>query len=252
MPEVTGVYVYGIVPGDVEADPEARGVGGDSASVTVVHHGRIAAMVSELDLDRPLGTPADLLSHETLLDATAAVVPVLPVRFGAVLTHRQAVVDELLAPHHDEFDAALRELEGKAQYVISARYVRDSVLREVIAADPQISRLREAIRDKPEDATRNERIALGQAVNTAIDARRQADTQAVAEAVAPVAEGVITREPAGEYEAAAVAVLADLDREQELVRKVEELAERRSGQLEVRLLGPLAPYDFVTALRPGE
>ncbi|MEV6931789.1 GvpL/GvpF family gas vesicle protein [Dactylosporangium sp. NPDC051485] len=251
MPAVTGVYVYGIVPGDVEADPEARGVGGDSTPVTVVHHGRIAAMVSELDLDRPLGTPADLLSHEALLDATAAVVPVLPVRFGAVLTHRQAVVDELLAPHHDEFDAALRELEGKAEYVISARYVRDSVLRDVIAGDPEIERLREAIRDKPEDATRNERIALGQAVNNAIDARRQADTQAVAEAVAPVADGVITREPAGEYEAAAVAVLTGLDREPELVRKVEELTERRAGQLEVRLLGPLAPYDFVTALRPG-
>ncbi|WP_432969281.1 GvpL/GvpF family gas vesicle protein [Dactylosporangium sp. CA-233914] len=246
----TGVYIYGIVPADVEIDPDARGVGDEHVRVDVVRHGRIGALVSEVDLDRQLGTPEDLLGHESLLDATAAVLPVLPVRFGAVVTDRQAVVGELLAAHHDEFDAALRELEGKAQYVVSARYVQDVVLHEVITANPQLERLRAAMRDKPEDAARSERIELGQGVNDAIEAFRRADTQAVADAVAPLAAGVVTREPTGEYGAANVAVLAGLDRERELVRTVEELAGRRAGRLEVRLAGPLAAYDFVKDLRP--
>ena len=183
--QATGIYVYGIVPEDVETEPEARGVGGESATVTVVRHGRIAALVTELDLDRPLGTPDDLLAHERLLDATAAVVPVLPARFGAVLADRQATVDELLAPHHDGFAAALRELEGKAEYIVRARYVEGAVLREVIESDPALEQLRAQIRDKPEEATRNERIALGEAINNAIDARRQADGNRVAQAIAP-------------------------------------------------------------------
>jgi hypothetical protein len=240
----TAVYVYGIVPADVETDPQARGVGG--ATVTAVRHGDIAALVSELDIDRPLGTPEDLLSHEALLDATAAEVPVLPMRFGAVLTNRRAVADELLATHHDDFLAALNDLDGKAQYVVSARYRPDAVLREVVAADPRIDQLRAAVRDKPRDAAREERIALGQAVGEALAARRQADTRAVADAVAPLVTGVVTREPPGEYGAADVAVLAGLDREAELERAVAGLA----GRLEVRLLGPLAPYDFVADLRP--
>nr|BFE57652.1 GvpL/GvpF family gas vesicle protein [Dactylosporangium thailandense] len=252
MAAVTGVYIYGIVPADVEADPAARGVGGDSTPVTVVRHGRIAALVSELDLDRQLGTPDDLLGHEALLDATAAVVPVLPVRFGAVVTDRQAVVDELLAAHHDEFEAALRQLDGKAQYVVSAQYVQDTVLQDVLAEDPRIQQLQAAVRGKPEEAVHGERIALGQAVNEAIEARRQTDGRALAEAVAPVAAGVVTREATGEYEAATVAVLTGLDREHDLVRTVEKLATDREGKLTIRLLGPIAPYDFVADLRPGD
>ncbi|GAB3841758.1 GvpL/GvpF family gas vesicle protein [Dactylosporangium cerinum] len=250
--QATGVYVYGIVPEDVETDPEAHGVGGESATVTVVRHGRIAALVTELDLDRPLGTPDDLLGHERLLDATAAVVPVLPARFGAVLADRQATVDELLAPNHDWFAAALRELEGKAEYVVRARYVEGAVLREVIESDPALERLRARIRDKPEETTRSERIALGEAINTAIDARRQADGGRVAQAIEPSAAGVIVRDAAGELDAANVAVLAETSREPELVQVVEGLARDWAGRVEVRLLGPLAPYDFVADLRPGE
>jgi len=63
MPAKTGLYVYGIVPADVEPDPDAE--------VDVVRHGRIAALVADVSLDRPLGTPDDLLNHERLLDAVA-------------------------------------------------------------------------------------------------------------------------------------------------------------------------------------
>ncbi|MET7403523.1 GvpL/GvpF family gas vesicle protein [Dactylosporangium sp. NPDC005572] len=242
----TGTYVYGIVPADVETDPEARGVGGD-APVTVVRHGRVAALVSEVDRARPLGTPDDLLAHEQLLDATAAVVPVVPVRFGAVLTDRQSIVDELLVPHHDEFAATLGRLDGKAEYVVTAKYAEDAVLREVIAADPRLERLRAAVRDRPEGTTREERIELGEAIGAAIDARRQADAQAVVDALAPAATATVEREPVGEFGAANVAVLAETRRERQLVRAVEDLARRWAGRAEVRLLGPLAPYDFTEA-----
>ncbi|GGM44535.1 GvpL/GvpF family gas vesicle protein [Dactylosporangium sucinum] len=241
----TGTYVYGIVPADVETEPDARGVGGETAPVTVVRHGRVAALVSDVELDRPLGTPEDLLAHEQLLDATAGVVPVVPVRFGAVLTDRRSIVDDFLAPHHDEFDAALRRLDGKAEYVVTARYVEDAVLREVMAENPRLEQLRAAVRDRPEEVTRSERIELGQAVGEAIEVRRGADSQAVVDALAPVTVATVPRDPAGEFDAANVAVLAETRREEKLVRAVQELARRWAGRVEVRLLGPLAPYDFV-------
>lgn len=42
-------------------------------------------------------------------DATAAEVPVLPVRSGAVMRNQEAVIGDLLRDNHDEFAAALRE-----------------------------------------------------------------------------------------------------------------------------------------------
>jgi hypothetical protein len=135
-----------MVPEDVEVPEDTRGVGEKPGKVTAVRHGEIAALVSEIPLDRPLGTPDDLLTHQELLDAAAAEVPVLPLRFGAVVASAEAVVDELLEPHHDKFRASLTELEGRAQYVVKGRYVEQTVLREVMEEIPEVARLRDEIR----------------------------------------------------------------------------------------------------------
>src|SRR5690606_25660154 len=95
-------YVYGIVPEDVEISPEAVGVGDPPGRIKVVRHREIAALISDVDVSHPLGRAHDLVAHEQLLDAAATEVPILPLRFGAVLTTPDAVVEELLAPHHDQ------------------------------------------------------------------------------------------------------------------------------------------------------
>ncbi|MEV8516055.1 GvpL/GvpF family gas vesicle protein [Dactylosporangium sp. NPDC051484] len=246
----TGIYMYAVVPSDVEVDREARGVGDPPAPVKLVRHDRIAALVSEVDVDRPLGRPDELLAHERLLDATAAEVPVLPIRFGAVVADRHAVVDEFLAPYHDEFDAALQELDGKVEYVVRVRYVEAAVLGEILRENPEVARLREAIRGAPEDVTRNERLRIGELINQAIEAKRQADTRTLTEALTPLTGAVNVREPSHELDAANVAVLVETAREAEFVKAVEGAARDWEGRATLRLLGPVAPYDFVTALKP--
>ncbi|WP_019814837.1 GvpL/GvpF family gas vesicle protein [Saccharomonospora saliphila] len=239
------VYVYGIVPADVETDQEVTGLGDPPGKVSAVRHGDLAALVSDVDADRPLGTPEDLTAHARILDASSAEVPVLPLRFGAVLTDRQAVADELLATHHDEFVAALNELEGRAEYLVKARYDEEAVLREILTDNAEAARLRDVIRDGDPDATRSERMALGELINNEIAARREADTREVLRALEPVAVEVSAREPTHERDAAHVACLAEVAAQRDVEDAVDELAGRWRGRVEVRLLGPLAPYDFV-------
>lgn len=246
----TAVYVYGIVPADVEPEPHAAGIGDPPSDVAVVRHGEIAALISEITLDRPLGTPDDLTAHARLLDGTAAVAPVLPLRFGGVVTDAEAVEKELLAPNHDDFNTALNELEGRAQFVIQARYTENTVLREILDENPQAARLREEIRDKPEDATRNERIALGEIVNQAIEAKRAADTRRLTEALDALDPMVRERPPTHEEDAAHLAVLIELSRQDDLERALAELGEEWDGRVDVSLLGPMAPYDFVMRSAP--
>ena len=101
--ERTAIYVYGVVPADVEVQRNAKGVGDPPAKVDVIREGDIAALVSTVRYDDPLGRPEDLQAHAQLLDGTARVAPVLPLRFGAVMTDAESVADELLRDHHDEF-----------------------------------------------------------------------------------------------------------------------------------------------------
>jgi len=158
-------YIYGLVPGDVELTADARGIGDPPGKVELVRHQGIAALVTEIDATRPLGRPEDLMAHQRLLDAASAETPVLPLRFGAVLTGLPAVSDDFLAPHDDEFAAALEELEGRAEYVVKGRYVEQAVLTEVLSENREAARLRDSIRAAGnQDATRDLRIRLGEMV----------------------------------------------------------------------------------------
>ncbi|WP_024874168.1 GvpL/GvpF family gas vesicle protein [Saccharomonospora piscinae] len=246
-----GAYVYGIVPADVETDPEVRGLGDPPGEITVVRHGDVAALVSDLTIDRPLGTPEDLRTHAEILDATAAEVPVLPLRFGAVLTDTDAVSAELLAEHHDEFAAALTELEGKAEYIVKGRYDERAVLAEILSENGEAQRLRDAIRDKPEEATRNERIALGELIANTITAKREQDTRTTVAALEKLGLTVAEREPTHERDAVYVACLADTGAQADLENLVDDLAGRWGERVDLRLLGPLAAYDFVLTARQG-
>jgi gas vesicle protein GvpL/GvpF len=246
----TAVYVYGIVPADVEIEQDAHGVGDPPSTVKLVWHNDIAALVSEIDLDRPLGRPEDLAAHAGLLDLVAAEVPVLPLRFGAVLSTVDGVTDELLAVHHDEFRDALAELEGKAEYVVRGRYDEQGILGEILAEQPRLRELREAIHDKPDDATRNERITLGESIGNAINRKRAQDSQMVLDRLGGLDILVNNREPTHELDAVHIACLIETDRQAELEQLVEELAGQWEGRMNLRLLGPLAPYDFVTTGQP--
>ncbi|MGK8500998.1 GvpL/GvpF family gas vesicle protein [Nocardia asiatica] len=244
------VYVYGIVPADVEPEPHATGVGDPPGEVGVVRHGEIAALISTLESDRPLGTPDDLTAHAELLDGSAAVAPVLPLRFGAVMTDAEAVENELLGANEDEFRSALEQLEGRAQFVIRGRYVEDTILRELLDENDRAAQLRDEIRDKPEDATRNARIALGELINQAIEAKRAEDTRRVVAEIEQFEPLINQREPTHEEEAVHVAVLVELARQEELEEALRRLGAEWDGRVELNLLGPMAAYDFVTKRTP--
>ena len=122
-------YVYGLVKADTVLPDGLTGLG-PSGRVSTIAHGRVAAVVSDVPLDRPLGVRGDLVAHETVLDTVAAQMAVVPMRFPAVV-EEHAVVDELLAPNEDHFVALLDDLEGRAQFTLTGRYEQDAVLREV-------------------------------------------------------------------------------------------------------------------------
>ena len=241
----TGCYVYGVVPADVEVKSDARGLGDPPSKVKVVRFGEIGALVGEIRLDTSLGSPEDLMAYEHLLDGAAREAPVIPVRFGAIMTDTQAVVDELLAPYHDEFLAALEELDGRAEYVVKGRYREDELLREILSESPDIARRRDEIRGESPELTRNERIAVGESINRAIAAKRDADTRKLVDVLTPhcvAVNGSRGRSRGGRRSCRRPT------RHRAAGRSRGRAAGTQSGvgrSSHIRLLGPLAPYDFV-------
>jgi hypothetical protein len=245
-----GIYVYGILPADIEVAVGIPGVGEHAGLLRDIRFDGLAALISEVDSSGRLGSPADLRTHREILDATAAEVPVLPLRFGTILTSEDAVAKDLLAAHHDEFTAALDQLDGRFEFQVKGRYVKDAVLDEVLSQDKQAAGLLDAIQGKDRDAARNARIELGQLLNQAVKARREEDRRALRLAMERVCVASVAREPAHELDAVHVAFLVAVDQEPEVGRVIEDLAHEWEGRIDVQLLGPMAAYDFAGTARP--
>ena len=245
-----GCYVYGIVPADVEPAGDVRGVGDPPGRIELVRHGDLVALVSEVDLTGTLGRPEDLRAHAKILDTTAVEVPVLPLRFGTVMATKDAVAGELLAVYRETFAAALAEVEGRVQYVVKGRYVEQAMLAEALTEIPEAARLARLIRGKDPNATRHERIRLGEIIDKAIIAKRTADTRALGAVVTPCCVASVVREPTHELDAVHAALLVEISRQDELDQALSNLASDWEGRVEIRLLGPHAPYDFTPTLLP--
>jgi Gas vesicle synthesis protein GvpL/GvpF len=241
----TGTYVYGIVPGDVKLNSGVQGVGDPPGEIRLVRSGDLAALVSEVDVTKPLGTPEDLQAHQEILDATVADAPVLPSRFGAVLTNEEAVAAELLDANHDEFAAALRQLEGRVEYIVRGRYAEQAILEEILSENSRAARLRDRIRGADPDATRELRIQLGEIVNNAVADRRQEDTRLLVSAMKDHCVASVARVATSELDAVYVAFLIEAGKASELERVVQDLGDRWRGRVELQVRGPMAPYDFV-------
>jgi Gas vesicle synthesis protein GvpL/GvpF len=248
----TGVYVYGILPGDVELTADIDGVGNPPGKVRLVRSGELAALVSDVDLGRPLGTPDDLRAHEEILDSTATGSPVLPLRFGSVLTSEDAVAEELLEPHHEEFAETLDELEERAEYLVRGRYVESAVLNEILSENSEAAQLREQIRGKDPDATRELRMRIGELINNAIAAKREEDTRLLLSRTADHTVASLVREPTHELDAVHVAFLVETSEADELERVAGELGEEWEGRVELHVRGPMAAWDFVGARKESQ
>lgn len=249
--EQSPCYVYGITRSGATFPDMPDGLGDPPAPVELVEEGALAAIVSEIDPGKPLGTPDDLLAHQQVLDAVAAEMAVLPMRFGAVMASCEAVGSELIAEHHDEFADSLAELEGLAEYIVRGRYDEHAMLTSVLSDNDEAADLASQIRGTSEDATRPQRIRLGEIVTAAIEQQRQADTEQVSEALDKLCAAMVVRDPTHELDAVHLAVLAKVDKQARLERAMKDLGDRWQERVSLRLLGPLAPYDFVGEPAPA-
>jgi hypothetical protein len=241
---VSPTYVYGLVRADLAVPAGLDGL--DGAPVELVAHEGLGALVSAAPTGRPLGTREDLFAHERVVDTVAAEVTVLPMRFGSVI-ERPAVVDELLAPHLAELDAAIADLDGHVQYSVKGRYEREVVLREVVVADPEIAELRERVHGVPEEASYEDRMRLGELVVGAIEERARREGGRMHEMLSAQAAASVARPSTDPEQVLDSAFLVPRDRLHEFEHAVDQLGTDLAGTVRFRLIGPVAPYDFVAA-----
>jgi hypothetical protein len=239
----TGLFVYAVVRAERDLPDDLTGV--DGSALALVPYGDLGAVVGRVALDRPPGHRADLAAYAAVMEALLPGGAVAPLAFGCLMPDDHTVVTELLAPREGELTALLEQLEGRVQYNVRASYVEDAVLAEIVRTDPEIQQLRDRTRGLPEDAAVGDRVRLGQLVSQTWERLARLDADHLLAQMAPMVTASAVRREPGPAGALDAALLVDTARSQELEDLLELLAREADGRMQLSLVGPLAPYDFV-------
>lgn len=236
-----GLYVYGLMR--VEDGARAADALTETA-IALVEHADICALVTVVGEDDLTLRRESALAHTDTLQSAFKHGPVLPVRFGTVLPDAEALVADLLAPRAAALRARLEALEGMAEMQVKATYLEEPLLRSIVGGDARLAQAAARIQQLPPEATHFERINLGEAINTQVQAHRWADSQRMLQQLQPLAAAVSVREPGHERAVLNASFLVEAGRLEAFDAEVERLSNEGSGRIQFRLIGPMPAHSF--------
>jgi hypothetical protein len=237
------LYVYGFMrrqDGTVAARGKYEG-----PPVSTVTHGDLCALVSEVpDGDLALRRES-ALAHTQTLQRAFGHGPVLPLRFGTVVSDAVALEREVLAPRQDELLARLRGLESTAEMQVKATYLEEPLLRSILKSSPRLAQTAARVRDVPAAASHFDRLALGEAITLAVQARRNEDAQRLVEGLRDLAVMVSLGELTHERDVVNASFLVGDDKLEQFDSRVETLSRENGDRMTFKLIGPMPAYSFV-------
>ncbi|HLY49973.1 MAG TPA: GvpL/GvpF family gas vesicle protein [Solirubrobacteraceae bacterium] len=238
------LYVYGIMrAGDarraVAAVHEAQ-----SRPLDAVEASGICALVSPTPEAEPRLRRENVLAHSDVLQAAFEHGPVLPFRFGTVVTDAETAVREIISPDAERLGQRLDALDGRGEMQVKATYAEESLLRSILSEDPGLTRLVSRTQSLPAAATHFERIRIGEAIAAAVQSRRAVDQDALMRPLLPLSIAHVASSPQGERGVLNAAFLVDLGGLGEFDEAVEDLARKHGAEIEFKLIGPLPAYSF--------
>ena len=234
------IHVFGVTHAGAAIPEGLEGPGDPAHPVRSVEHDGIAAAVA--DIDAPPRNREALNTHQQVQGELVSHVTLVPLRFGTMFEDEKELVQGLLESHADELKGLLADVEDRVQLTLKAIYHEDVVLREVVKADPELKGASERLRAS--GAGQDAWVALGERVAHAVQARREADENAIVARLEPVCERIIVEAPGHEREVARLQLLVHRDRRKPLDDAVAALAAEQEERYVVRYVGPLAPYSF--------
>ncbi|WP_172960529.1 GvpL/GvpF family gas vesicle protein, partial [Salmonella enterica] len=116
-----------------------------------------------------------MTAHERVLEDVMGQFPLLPVRFGTLADSSRPTEDtrRLLDARHQEFHRLLMDMADKVELGLKAFWKDEkAVFQEILADNGELRRLRDSLLGQSPEATRLERMHLGEMVKAALGRKR--------------------------------------------------------------------------------
>ena len=239
-----GKYIYCIAETDQPFDLGLMGIGEGDNPVYTVHHGDLAAVVSDTPLKLYDPTRENVLAHELVNEAVMKEHTVIPMSFGTIF-RTEADVVELLRSTGTAFSEVLTTIRGKIELGLKVVWDRENVVAELEEHDEAVRGLRNEIANTTTDSTYFARVQLGRLVQAGLEARANELVSAIYGELRPLSVATRANKLIGENMILNAAFLVERAKELEFDAAVEDLSQRYQHLLSFKYTGPWPPYNFV-------
>ncbi len=239
-----GKYVYCIIESNEPRSFGPIGIGGRGDEVYTIHHGDLAAVVSDTPVQPYDPTRENALAHERVNDTAVKEFTVIPMSFGTVFVSEQNVV-EFLKDTADPLRDVLQRMKGKIEFGLKVNWDPEMVLQEIEEESEDIRRLKEEIMSNRLVSTYFARMQLGRLVEQAMAEKSDAYVREIYDHLRDCAIASRQNKSIGDKMILNAAFLVERDKPGQFDAKVQEIARRYEGKLRFVYTGPWPPYNFV-------
>lgn len=249
MPEretATGKYMYCIIRCPEPRQFATRGMGERGDIVHTVRFEDLAAVVSDSPVAEYESNRRNMMAHTLVLEEVLQTWDILPVRFGTVAPSAEAIQEKVLKRRFGELHGLLQEMAGRVELGLKAFWYEQAIFQEIVAEDPAIRRMRDALAGRPPEASYYPRLQLGEMVEQAMWKKRAQDAERILSALRPLAVELREGKVLTDRMVLSAAFLVDRDRQQAFDGAVRKIDEDMGRRLIFRYVGPVPPYNFVS------
>ncbi|MBI2982849.1 MAG: GvpL/GvpF family gas vesicle protein, partial [Chloroflexi bacterium] len=168
-PEVaTAKYLYCVIQCPEPRQFATRGMGERGDVVHTVHFEDLAAVVSDSPVVEYESDRRNLMAHTLVLEEVLKQWDLLPVRFGTVAPDVATIEERLLKRRFGELHELLHGMTGRVELGLKAFWYEQAIFEEIVAEDPAIRKIRDALAGRRPEESYYERRHLGELVEQAM------------------------------------------------------------------------------------
>lgn len=235
-----GKYIYGIIATDEAHNFGPIGVGAKQEVITV-GSGGLAAVISNASLAHYDVSHENLMAHARVIEFVAETHTILPMRFCTVAESTAEIIAFLEAQKR-ELKNLIKDLDGKVEVGIKIIWKdMKKIFMELTAENRTIRDLKK----KGSDHSRKALIHAGELVGAALEEKKSIEGNKYLK--------ILKKGPVdyklGDLKTDDILLNASflLDRNwlKEFDARVEQFSDRFTNRIEIKYIGPTAPFNFV-------
>jgi len=238
-----GKYTYGIIKSldSKKFDYSGLGIGIENNPVYPLTYKAITAIVSDAPIKYYEPDDEHAMAHREVVDEIIKNCIILPAAFGSVLKS-VGDIKNIMRRQYGIWNGLLKKMDGRREYGMKIFWDKDRIQEEIQETNEAARELTEKLKEKEDPRLR---VQLKILLQDELITRGNKYVEDIHEQLKEYSTASKSNDLIGKKMIFNGAFLVKNDLDEEFVKKIDEL-EKLYPALEIRVIGPCAPYNFAT------